>query len=84
MKNKRQLDSMMIHGGGGTILQPAIDLVAEKFNDTNLLVLTDGMCDNLDISRIRGNVLMISIEVKVPIAATNGRLKHIVVGRTEK
>lgn len=84
VKNKRQLESMMIHGGGGTILQPAIDLVAEKFNDTNLLVLTDGMCDNLDISKIRGNVLMISIEVKVPIAATNGRLKQIVVGRTEK
>ena len=84
VKNKRQLESMMIHGGGGTVLQPAVDMVVEKFNDTNLLILTDGLCDNLDISKVKGNVLMISIEVKVPIAASNGRLKQIVVGRTEK
>ena len=84
IKNKKQLESMPIKGLGGTILQPAINVVAEKFNDTNLLVLTDGYCDNLDISAIKGNVLMISIGTKVPIAASNGRLKQIVVSPTEK
>jgi len=84
IKNKKQLESMPIKGLGGTILQPAIDVVAEKFNDTNLLVLTDGFCDSLDVSKIRGNVLMISIDVKVPISVSNGRLKQIIVGRTDK
>jgi len=55
--------------------------VAEKFNDTNLLVLTDGYCDSLDISKIKGNVLMISIDVKVPITVSNGKIKQIIVGR---
>jgi len=84
IKNKRQLETMPIKGLGGTILQPAIDVVAEKFNNTNLLVLTDGYCDNLDISKIKGNVLMISIGVKVPISSSNGRLRQIVVEPTEK
>lgn len=84
IKNKRQLESIPIKGLGGTILQPAIDIVVEKFNNTNLLILTDGYCDNLDISQIRGNVLMISIGVKVPIASSNGRLRQIQVDPTEK
>jgi predicted metal-dependent peptidase len=84
IKSKRQLESMPIHGHGGTILQPAINMAVERFNNTNLLVLTDGLCDNLDISAVRGNVLMISIDTKVPIAKSNGKLKQIVVGRTEK
>jgi len=84
IKSKKQLESMPIHGHGGTILQPAINMAVEKFNNTNLLVLTDGLCDNLDISAVRGNVLMISIDTKVPIAKSNGKLKQIVVGRTEK
>ena len=84
LKNRKQLASVQIKGGGGTILQPAIDYAVENFNDTNLLLLTDGLCDNLDVSRVKGNVLMISIEVKVPIAKSNGKLKQIVVGRDDK
>ena len=84
LKNRNQLASVQIKGGGGTILQPAIDYAVENFNDTNLLLLTDGLCDNLDVSRVKGNVLMISIEVKVPIAKSNGKLKQIVVGRDDK
>ena len=80
VKRKQQLDSVKIHGHGGTVLQPAINLVAEKFNTTNLLVLTDGICDKLDVSRIKGNVLMISINKLVPIAKSNGKLKQILVG----
>ena len=40
-KNKRKLETIPIKGLGGTILQPAINLVAEEFNDYNTVVLTD-------------------------------------------
>jgi predicted metal-dependent peptidase len=84
IKNKRQLETTVIKGGGGTILQPAIDYVADHFNDTNLVVLTDGYCDNLDLSKINGNILMISIGDKVPISKTNGKVKQILVEKTGK
>jgi len=79
IKNKRKLETMKIKGLGGTILQPAIDLVADQFNEFNTVVLTDGYCDSLDLSKIKGRVLLISIGVKVPISRSNGKIKHIVV-----
>jgi predicted metal-dependent peptidase len=79
IKNKRKLESMVIKGLGGTILQPAIDLVADQFNEYNTVVLTDGYCDSLDLSKIKGKVLMISIGVKVPITRSNGKIKQIMV-----
>lgn len=79
IKNKRKLETLVIKGLGGTILQPAIDLVADKFNEYNTVVLTDGYCDSLDLSKIKGRVLMISIGVKVPISRTNNKVKQIMV-----
>ena len=79
IKNKRKLETMVIKGLGGTILQPAIDLVADQFNEFNTVVLTDGYCDSLDLSKIKGRVLLISIGVKVPISRSNGKVKHIMV-----
>ena len=79
IKNKRKLETMVIKGLGGTILQPAIDLVADQFNEYNTVVLTDGYCDSLDLSKIKGRVLMISIGVKVPISRTNNKVKQIMV-----
>ena len=79
IKSKHQLASLPIKGLGGTILQPAVDLVADKFNQYNTLILTDGYCDHLDLSKIKGNVLMISVGVKVPIAQSNGKIKQVVV-----
>jgi len=84
IKKKRQLETMVIKGLGGTMLQPAINLVAEQFNEFNTCVLTDGYCDSLDISKIRGKVLIISIGVKVPIARSNGKVKQIVVDVNDK
>jgi len=84
IKKKRQLETMVIKGLGGTMLQPAIDLVAEKFNEFNTVCLTDGYCDNLDLSKIKGKVLMISIGVKVPISRSNGKVKQIVVDVNDK
>lgn len=79
IKKKRQLETMVIKGLGGTMLQPAINLVADQFNDYNTVVLTDGYCDSLDLSKIKGKVLMISIGVKVPISRTNNKVKQIMV-----
>ena len=79
IKNTKKLETLKIKGLGGTILQPAIDLVADKYNDFNTVVLTDGYCDSLDLSKIKGRVLMVSIGVKVPISRSNGKVKQIMV-----
>jgi predicted metal-dependent peptidase len=79
IKSKRKLESIPIKGLGGTCLQPAINYVAQHFNDLNTLVLTDGYCDSLDLSQIKGNVLLISIGTEVPITRSNGRMKQIKV-----
>ena len=84
IKKKRQLETMVIKGLGGTMLQPAINLVADQFNEFNTVVLTDGYCDSLDLSKIKGKVLMITIGVKVPISRSNGKVKQIVVDVNEK
>ena len=84
IKSKRKLETMVIKGLGGTILQPAINMVAEDFNQYNTVVLTDGYCDSLDLSKIKGKVLMISIGVKVPISRSNGKVKQIIVENTDK
>ena len=47
-------DSVKVHGRGGTVLQPAIDLLeraADFPKDGPLLIITDGACDRLAIHR---------------------------------
>jgi predicted metal-dependent peptidase len=83
IKTAKKLESIPIKGLGGTVLQPAIDMVADQFNDYNTVVLTDGYCDSLDLSKIKGRVLMISIGVKVPITRSNGKVKQIMVEKTD-
>jgi predicted metal-dependent peptidase len=84
IKSKRHLASVPIKGLGGTALQPAVNYVVEHFNQYNTLVLTDGYCDNLDLSRVKGNILLISIGTKVPIARTNNKVKQIIIEKEEK
>lgn len=79
IKSKKKLESIKIAGLGGTCLQPAINYVSDNFNQFNTLVITDGYCDSLDVSRLNGNVLIISIGVDVPIAKSNGKVKQIKV-----
>ncbi len=83
IKSKRKLETIPIKGLGGTVLQPAINYVAEHFNQFNTLVLTDGYCDHLDLSKIKGNVLLISIGTKVPISRTNNKVKQIVIEKED-
>ena len=79
IKSKKKLESIRIAGLGGTCLQPAINYVENHFNSFNTLIITDGYCDTLDISKLTGNVLIISIGVDVPIGKSNGKLKQIKV-----
>lgn len=79
LKTKKQIESIPIIGLGGTIMQPAVEKVVEEFNQFNTVILTDGYCDHLDLSRLRGNVLLISAGVKVPISKSNGKVKQIIV-----
>jgi predicted metal-dependent peptidase len=54
MTPEAMADRVFVKGRGGTILQPAIDLLerAEDFpKDGPLLVITDGYCDRLRIRR---------------------------------
>lgn len=83
-KNSKKLESMKISGLGGTILQPSVDYVVKHFNQYNTVVLTDGYTDTLDLSKIKGRVLMISIGVKVPVSRSNNKVKQIVVDVNEK
>ena len=65
-------------------MQPAVDYVVENFNEYNTVLLTDGYCDNLNLSELNGKILMISVGVKVPIAKSNGKVKQIVLEGNEK
>lgn len=81
IKSKRKLESIPIHGLGGTCLNPMIDYIVEHHNDCNTVLLTDGYTDTLDFSKVKGKVLIISVGVKCPIGKTNGKVKQIVVER---
>lgn len=60
IKNKRKLEQVKIKGLGGTIIQPAIDVVSDRFNKYNNVILTDGMTDTLDFTKIKGKSLIIT------------------------
>lgn len=79
IKNKRQLETIKIKGLGGTMLQPGVDFVSENFNKYNTLIITDGYCDSLDLSKLRGRVLILTIGQEVPITASSSKLKQIVL-----
>ena len=84
IKNAKKLQSLPIKGLGGTVMQTGIDYVVENFNEFNTVLLTDGYTDSLDLSRLKGRLLIISVGVKVPISRTNGKVKQIVLEGNEK
>jgi predicted metal-dependent peptidase len=80
IKNKKDLDNLEVVGFGGTVMQPSFDYVSEKLNKYNTVLLTDGYTDTLDLSNIKGNVLIISAGTKSPISNNpKGRLKQIII-----
>jgi predicted metal-dependent peptidase len=80
IKSMKDLKKAVIKGMGGTTMQPAFDLVAEKFNNLNTLMLTDGATDRLDLSRLKGKVLILSNGSTCPIESKPVKgLKQIVI-----
>jgi predicted metal-dependent peptidase len=79
IKSMKQLQKVKVRGGGGTILQPGIDLVKEKYGQYNTLILSDGYTDSLNFSGYKGKVLIISRAHECPIAKSNGKVKQIVI-----
>lgn len=77
IKSKKQLASIPIKGLGGTILQPAVNYVIDNLNYCNTLVITDGYCDDLDLSKLKGNVLILTIGKQVNVLSGNGRVRQL-------
>lgn len=70
IKNKRELQSYNIKGGGGTILQPAIDYISDdsnKINKYNNIILTDGYVDFLKFGNLRGTTLILTTGISPKI-----------------
>jgi len=74
INNKKEFKKVSIVGLGGTVLQPAIDFISSKkeLRMLNTLILTDGMTDHLDVSRLR-KTLILTIGRKCPIKDGNPR-----------
>ena len=68
--------------GEGNSFSTQVAPIIENYNDFNTVVLTDGYTDTLDLSRLKGRVLMITVGVKVPISRTNNKVKQIVLENT--
>ncbi len=79
LKSKKELQKMKVHGLGGTEIQPAFDVVREKYNKHNTVLLTDGYTDNLNLEGIKGKVLILTVDAECPIAHDNGKLKQIII-----
>lgn len=84
VKSAKGLESIPLKGLGGTIMQSGIDFVVENFNHANTVLLTDGYTDTLDLSKLKGKLLIISVGVKCPIGKSNGKVKQIVLDPGEK
>jgi len=83
LKSIKDVEKIVIKGLGGTVIQPAVDHVVDNFNSYNTLILTDGETDRLDLSRVKGKVLIISVSRECPILATNGKVKQMVIEPTK-
>lgn len=81
IKNKNELNKMDIKGLGGTIISPGLRLIANdsNLNKYNTVILTDGMTDELDVSGVKGNILIISHGQYCPIGHSNGKVNQILI-----
>ena len=68
-----ELKKMKVFGGGGTTLQPMVDLLVKKYNNYPTILYTDGYCDNLDFKGIKNEVLILT--TKKMVEHSNGGVK---------
>lgn len=82
IKNKRDLEKLMIKGLGGTTLQPALDYIADpknKLHSFNTVMLTDGATDHLNFSNIKGKTLILTTATPPPMDDPKGIVKCIAI-----
>lgn len=80
IKTKRDLQKVMIHGMGGTTLQPAVEYVMNpknKLHTFNNVLLTDGYCDVLNFNEIHGKTLILTTASKPQYSDAKGKVKCI-------
>jgi predicted metal-dependent peptidase len=80
IKNKRDLQKLIIKGLGGTVLQPAIDYINNINNKLwkyNNLILTDGYTDKLDFTDVNGKTLILTTATPPSITDPKGKVKII-------
>ena len=82
ISSKRELQKVVIHGMGGTVLQPALDFIAQpenKLSKFNTLILTDGYTDTLNFTNIKGKSLILTTGVKPKTVDPRGSVKSIII-----
>ncbi len=82
IKCKRDLQKVMIHGMGGTTLQPAIEYINDiknKLHNFNNVILTDGYCDHLNFSQVHGKTLILTTGTKPVYNDPKGIVKVIMI-----
>lgn len=81
IKSKNELQKIKIHGLGGTILQPGLDYISNDsyLRNFNTLVLTDGICDDLDLSYLK-KVLVVSSDRKTNLTSKKNNYTQILIG----
>lgn len=80
IKNKKELEKLKIKGLGGTVLQPALNYINDpknKLYSFNNVMLTDGYCDHLDFSDIKGKTLILTTSTPPTINDPKGKVKII-------
>jgi len=78
INSKASLSKLKIKGLGGTELQPGINYYnTSKFSSLPLLILTDGYCDSLNLSKNKSKSMIITVGVNVNIIGTNTNIKQI-------
>lgn len=78
IKSIKEFKKLVMKGGGGTELQPAIDFIAsnKKYNKLNTLILTDGWTDSLDVTGLN-NVLIVTVADECPISKHKNNVRQI-------
>jgi predicted metal-dependent peptidase len=77
-QKRSDIQRMKLEGMGGTMLQPAVDMFKKDkdLKHLNLVVLTDGYCDSLDLSGFK-KVLLVSCGEKVPVSKKASHVRHV-------
>lgn len=74
--NDKKFKKVSLKGFGGTTLQPGVDLVVEKFNNYPTVLLTDGYCDKLDLTKLKKEFIILTTDKKVEYS---GKVKKQIV-----